>query len=82
MTTPGRPEIDWPCDFPTPHPPHEAGAYDDMGRLMGYTEHCHGGTEAASPGDEGCNEYGHLMSLHLTTGCSLAAAPNESEGKR
>lgn len=38
-----RPEIDWPCDFPTPHPAHEASAYDPLGILLGYTEHCHGG---------------------------------------
>ena len=41
----GTPEIDWPCDFPTPHSPHQASAYDDMGILVGYTEWCHGGTD-------------------------------------
>lgn len=48
----GVPEVDWPCDFPTPHPPHEASAYDDLGILIGYTEPCHGGmsTRPAKPG--------------------------------
>jgi hypothetical protein len=46
-TTP-RAERDWPCDLPDPHPPHEASAYDDLGILIGYTEQCHGGTEASA----------------------------------
>jgi len=42
-------EKTWPCDFPYPHPPHVAESSDDMGQLIGYTEHCHGGL-GTSPG--------------------------------
>lgn len=40
---------DWPCDWPTSHPPHVAESWDDLGRLIGYTEFCHGGNPTARP---------------------------------
>lgn len=41
------PPDDWPCDWPTPHPSHVAESWDDLGRLIGYTEFCHGGNPTA-----------------------------------